>query len=361
MGTELAKPKQQETQISVRERMLSAADRVQAAIGKGAGILDARRCLLVAAMHIEENKKLLEVAQTTGGIKSIVSNVAKAALYGWEIGGPTAQAYLVPFSVNLGSRGSPKWEKRAVLIPGYRGLRDLVRRSGECEFVAETVHEGDEFEFVSPFDPPHHKRSTAKDRRNRPITHVYVWAKFGSGQTKTIAWTRDECIAHRDAHSKNWQDAQKYPDSLKSNAWHEENPSFPVMCMKTVIRYAINRGELPVSVQDRRLIEHDDEAELPQPHLAEGDVFDVEIDAETVARIESHGSNETVSEPERPDTLKSGLDIDAFRAELAKCKTPADVRVCCMEAAKTCVNPDEDATVEKEGKMRLDELKGGGK
>jgi hypothetical protein len=80
-------------------------------------------------------------------------------------------------------------------------------------------------------------------------------------------------------------------------------------------------------------------------------------DEDPAARaIDAHGADET-----RPEPDKAGLDLDAFRAELAKCKTPADVRVCCMEAAKTCGNPDEDATVEKEGKQRLDELKGGGK
>jgi hypothetical protein len=81
----------------------------------------------------------------------------------------------------------------------------------------------------------------------------------------------------------------------------------------------------------------------------------------TARAIDAHGADETRPEPDVPPTLKAGLDIDAFRAELAKCKTAADVRVCCMEAAKTCGNPDEDATVEKEGKMRLDELKGGTK
>jgi phage RecT family recombinase len=344
MTTEVAKPEQRK-EVSIRDRMLSAADRVQAAIGNA---MDARRCLLIAAMQIEGDRKLLEVATTQDGIRSIVSSVAKAALYGWEIGGPGGDAYLVPFNLNVGKRGEQQYVKKAQLIPGYKGLRALVRRSGECETICETVHEGDKYEFRGPFEQPVHVRSQDLDRRTKPVTHAYVLAYFFRTHTfKCVSWSAQECIAHRDQYSQNWENALRYAkgdeSKLTDNPWHPSNPAFGVMCMKTVCRFAINRGELPISVQDRTIAQHDDESPKAPVTIDVDAMAAVEsLDEEDpVARaIDQHGADETRPSP--------GVNIDEFRESLVACTSIADVNRCEKEFLTTSATDDERLNVEAE-------------
>jgi recombinational DNA repair protein RecT len=174
--------------------------------------------------------------------------------------GITGHASLVPFRQGKSPDGSWKPSK-ATLSPGYKGLMDLVRRTGQCEPTMESVHEGDTYQYRGRMQEPLHIRSNDPNRRQRPITHAYVIGYFTNGLRKCFSWTVEECIAHRDAHCKNWLNAKKYvkPDELKANLWHEENPGFPVMCMKSVMRHAINRGEFPISVKDMRLLAQEDE------------------------------------------------------------------------------------------------------
>jgi phage RecT family recombinase len=271
-------------------------------------------------------------------VPSIVGSLVEAKAMGWRVDGATGMAYLVPFG------------GKAVLIPGYRGLMDLIRRTGQCEPNMDAIHLGDTWEWSGDtFDKPLFRPSQDANRRSKPILGAFARVRFNDGSFKTIYWPYGQIIAHRNKFAKGYHKSD--------SPWNEKHPQHWVMCAKTVLIQGVRRGEFPVSAEDKRFIIRADDQSDERTILGTATrlVDEREEDA-TAARIDSHGANETVSEPD-----KAGLDLDAFRKALAECKTPADVRVCCMEAAKTCGNPDEDATVEKDGKQRLDELKGGGK
>lgn len=70
-------------------------------------------------------------------LDSVFRSVMQAAELGLEPGGALGHAYLVPFG------------KECTLIPGYRGLIELAKRSGEvADIKAWLVHANDKFQVV---------------------------------------------------------------------------------------------------------------------------------------------------------------------------------------------------------------------
>ena len=219
-------------------------------------IIDARS-VIAAVQCFRNNPKLLECEPA-----SLFTAIVQAGAYGWMCDGITGHAAVIPFRVGKKNPDGTWQPSKATLVPGYKGLMDLVRRTGQCEPTMESVHQGDEYMYRGRFKEPIHNRGPSPNRRQLPITDVYVLGVFSSGMIKCFSWTREECLAHRDAHVANWKNAVKYSRSdeeLKQNLWHEDNPAFVVMCMKSVMRHAINRGEFPISVRDMRLLAQEDE------------------------------------------------------------------------------------------------------
>lgn len=190
--------------------------------------------IVLLARSAERNTELLHCQPAT-----IMGALVEARSMGWTVDGLTGQAYLVPFA------------KKAVLMPGYRGMMDLVRRSGVCEPSMDAIHDCDVWQWSgNTFDKPTIRASDVPDRRSRPIVGAYAQGFFFTqGFTKTFHWTYQQILAHRDKYSQGWKRNRK-PD----NPWHPENPGHWVMCAKTVLIDAIKRG-LPVSQQDLRIVQ----------------------------------------------------------------------------------------------------------
>ena len=95
--------------------------------------LSVDRLLRVAMTSIQRNPRLLDCTP-----QSLLACVMTCAQLGLEPDGFTGQAYLVPFR-NKGTL-------EAQLIPGYRGLLALTRRSGEVMSVqSQVVYQKDQF------------------------------------------------------------------------------------------------------------------------------------------------------------------------------------------------------------------------
>lgn len=103
---------------------------------------------------------------------SILLSVYKAAKLGLELNEQLGHAYLVPF------------KGECTLIPGYKGLLELIRRSGQIADVhAFIVYEKDEFDFWEDENGQHIKyRPTHKSDRGEPIWGVSV-ARFKDKDT----------------------------------------------------------------------------------------------------------------------------------------------------------------------------------
>lgn len=206
------------------------------------------RFVRVVVKAIIGNPKLMQCTRT-----SILTAVHDAAELGLEPTGMLGSAYLVPYRRKYKVAGRDEYRMEAQLIPGYRGLIDLARRSGEIDGIeAEVVNARDVFRLIKgsngmivhePFIPD--PTDKPEDRDPGPIIGAYMLATLRGGHEQREWMTFDQIEAVR----KNSRAADQGP-------WVE---NYSEMARKTVVR----RGSkyLPLTTQFRRALELDDEAE----------------------------------------------------------------------------------------------------
>lgn len=110
--------------------------------------LTAERLIKVALSAVSRQPKLLECTP-----ESVYLAVMQAAQLGLE---PNllGACYLVPFNNKKKIGGREEWVTEAQFIPGYRGLIDLARRSGQIDGVeAHVVYEKDTFRVSYGLEP----------------------------------------------------------------------------------------------------------------------------------------------------------------------------------------------------------------
>lgn len=146
--------------------------------------LNADRLIKVALVSCTKTPKLLECDPLT-----IVQSVMQAAQLGLEINSVLGSAYLVPFFNNQ------KKQMEAQLMPGYRGLIDLARRSGAVSNIeARIVYEGDRFDVKYGTDPQIvHVPRLDGERTDDKMVAVYTVAWLtGTPRPSFEVMTRDE-------------------------------------------------------------------------------------------------------------------------------------------------------------------------
>ena len=117
---------------------------------------------------------------------SICKSLMDAAQLGLAPDGLLGSAYLVPFNNKIKGDGGDRWEMTCQLIPGYRGLIDLARRSGEIlDIQARPVLAGEEFSIDWGRTPPltHKPNLDANPAENggQNVRGVYAIAFFKDG------------------------------------------------------------------------------------------------------------------------------------------------------------------------------------
>jgi recombination protein RecT len=206
------------------------------------------RFVRVVAKAIIENPKLMECTRS-----SLVAAIHEAAQLGLEPTGLLGSAYLVPYSRSFKVGNTWHKVKEAKLIPGYRGLIDLARRSGEIDGIeAKVVRRRDHFRLVEGTNPGiEHERFVAdpldkpEERDPGPIVGFYMVATLRGGHQQTEWMTADEVDAIR-----------KRSKAADDGPWVTD---YAEMGRKTVVR----RGSkyLPLTTEFRRALELDEEAE----------------------------------------------------------------------------------------------------
>lgn len=324
----------------LRKLMLANKDKITLGADK---LMNPERLIQVACLSIRKTPKLLNCS-----VASLFGALSEAAAYGWVCDGVTGQASIVPFGDD------------AVLIPGYKGLRDLVRRSGECDTVMESVHEGDEYEFRTPFELPHHVRSKDPQRKFKPVIHAYVIGRFRSGAYKCFTMSVDECKSHRDHYSQGFNRVAGTSKEADS-PWSEKNPAFRVMCMKTVLLDAIHRGEFPMSVADAAVASREPSiaavnsstitTSSPQLIGLDDEIDDAEPEVEAL-------EPSATTEPRNPNL---DIEIDAVTTQQIEAINAANDPELVERIAKTSIARlkelgDDGALIKAAKQMRLEEL-----
>ncbi len=152
---------------------------------RGQGLVDllpdaaaATRFRRVVIQALIKNPELLDCTPD-----SVVLSVFEAAAQGLEPTGAAGGAHLVPYNVKV-SKSPDHYEKRAQLIPDYRGVIRLVTKppSEVLSLEARVVKEGDEFSYELGTEAfVHHIPSLAPGRSEKATTHVYAIARLKNG------------------------------------------------------------------------------------------------------------------------------------------------------------------------------------
>lgn len=253
------------------------------------------RFIRVVITSLRKNPSLLKC-----DVPSLLQAVMDAAQLGLEIGNNVlGHAYLVPFG------------SECTLVPGYKGLISLVRRSGEISTIdMECVYEGDKFKYTKGDTPSlkHLPNDSDPDRERKPVTHVYVVVRLKDGGIQRSVWPASKIDWHKEQYSIGWRFAEKGDRSKgggkKDSPWHNH---WETMAKKTVLRDMVNRGLLPVSTEIQRLTMQDEIYE--QGMTIDSTMVESESIADLTARITSSAVS---PEQEEPKTKRGKTEQELF-------------------------------------------------
>lgn len=188
------------------------------------------RLCRVGLNAVSRNPKLMECDQAT-----IIGAIVNCASLGLE---PNllGHAYIVPFW-NSSTR---RYEAQFQL--GYKGLIELVRRSGEVAVItAREVYEGDEFDYSYGLNEMLLHKPCGEDNEDK-ITHFYAMYKLRTGEQGFVVMTRKQVEKHRDKHTK----SKKKDTGEVFGPWKEH---FVAMGLKTCITKMAKY--MPVSIEQQ--------------------------------------------------------------------------------------------------------------
>ena len=159
-----------------RKRMISLAPRTTG---------DPTRIFQVCFQAIAYDADLLDCTQ-----ESLIGGVFEAIKLGITLGGPMQEGWLIPFKDG--------GKKKATLIPGYMGLRNIIDRGGSViDMHPRAVHKNDEFEYWFGDNPRIiHKPKTATPDRQEDLRAVYVVANLRRGGRQMEVLELEEIVAH---------------------------------------------------------------------------------------------------------------------------------------------------------------------
>jgi recombination protein RecT len=121
--------------------------------------------------------------------KSIAGSIMTAAQLGLEPG-INGQGYLIPY------------KETCTFVPGWKGLVDLVARSGRATVWTGAVRAGDEFEYQLG-DTPFCKHKPGDEDDDAPFTHVYAIGRVRDAAMPVIeVWSRAKVQKHLKKYNK---------------------------------------------------------------------------------------------------------------------------------------------------------------
>lgn len=198
------------------------------------------RMLRVALTSVQRNPRLLECTPT-----SLLGAIFQAAQLGLMPDGTTGESYLIPF--RNGKKGGIY---EVQFMPGYRGLLQLARRSGQIStFTVRAVHERDKFKVRLGLNPTleHEPYDGADDPG--ALTYVYAIARMKDGGIQWDYMNRREI-----------EEIRKRSRSANDGPWVTD---FEEMAKKTIIRRIAKL--LPCSVEMQTAVSLDEMAERDIP------------------------------------------------------------------------------------------------
>lgn len=197
--------------------------------------LNADRLMRLAVTEFRKNPALKGCTP-----ESLLGAVMQAAQIGLE---PDAlgSAYLVPFNNKKIIDGKETKVKEVQLQIGYKGLIELVRRSGQVtSIVANEVYEEDAFEFEFGLNEKLYHKPTMGTNRGKLVC-FYAYARFKDGGHAFHVMSVEQINAVRDKFSKSQKNGNHF------GPWKDHYES---MAKKTVIKQLVKYMPISVEIQN---------------------------------------------------------------------------------------------------------------
>lgn len=212
--------------------------------------------------------------------------------YGLEPDG--RRAHLIPF------RNNKTNTMEVQLIIDYKGLAELVRRSGDVSYIhADTVYEKDEFDFAYGSNAFLKHRPNLEDRGER-VAAVYSFVKLKDGSEDFIVMSRAEI-----------EKVRKRSRAANAGPWVTD---WGEMAKKTAFRR--HSKWLPLSPEIRDLVERDDE--ITGVEMPDIERTTITLDAVQPSEDENRGHDATQPPPmpaqEQPEAADQPLTDEENRA-----------------------------------------------
>ncbi len=167
--------------------------------------------------------------------KSVFAAVVIASQLGLEIG-LQGQGFLVPYG------------KECQFIPGWRGLLDLVSRTGRATAWTGAVFDGDFFDYELG-DRPFCKHKPAGENDPRKMTHVYAIGRVKGAEWPIIeVWPTRAVWQHRDRFNKqgdrhySFKHPEKYARKIPLLQVLKHLPSSPELQTAMELEHAAELG-----------------------------------------------------------------------------------------------------------------------
>lgn len=295
--------------------------------------LNADRIIRVAMTSIQRNPQLLECDPI-----SLVAAVIQSSQLGLEPDGILGHAYLIPFN------NAKKNRMEVQFIPGYKGMIDLARRSGQVVAIgAHVVYENEPFKLVYGYEEkldheplPPSKRGARKG--------VYAAARLKDGSVH-FEWLWAEEV----------EDIKNQSKARNFGPWktHEDE-----MWRKTAIRRLAKY--LPLSVEFAKAAAAD---ELADAGISTAELFDEDLSIEVTANPAKQTIDEAfdaiqATPAEEPATKQPVQQSDLFAIQDlidGHQLKPGQVTACALKALKT--NKPRDLWTAEEAAKVLEEIK----
>lgn len=184
---------------------------------------------------------------------SILGCLLKAAIFGFRLSPELGQCWMVPRSINVGTREKPEWAKVATFQIGYKGWMELVFRSGKVESFDFCIHrEKDTFDFQMGSNPHLSHKWAGSDQERGNRRGVWASATLTSGRTVFHYCDIAEVERHR-MMSDTQKDRSGQVSQTPISVW---GAHYDIMAMRVPMRYLCTL-KLPKTDEIEAAIESD--------------------------------------------------------------------------------------------------------
>jgi recombination protein RecT len=245
-------------------RSVATGGKAESPIAKFSGFMDKLKPQLAVAlpkhMNADRMARLAMTAFSTNAdlqqcsVQSIAGSIMTAAQLGLEPG-INGQGYLIPY------KGT------CTFVPGWKGLVDLVARSGRATVWTGVVFPGDKFEYQLGDAPFCRHVPQDSDDESAEFSHVYAIGRVRDAQMPVIeVWTRAKVKKHLKQYNK--VGGRHYANSSENN--------FEMYARKVALLQVLKY--MPASIELANAIDVSHAAEAGQHVVLDGDLVRVQDD-----------------------------------------------------------------------------------